>query len=364
VKWEKNIMAIKRIEMKDFLVFRGGFSADFSHGVNIFIGGNGTGKTTLIKCIYAVAQWSLSDSKALSVYPYFSTTPYVRSGNVIYPQISSDSDNSFIFKHSKEDAENNPYFRLFLKDDIFISYCGEIPVPEKLSFPSWKHNWKDIKIESAYIPEKDILEHTKGLLTFIEQKTTGFSEVYRNVLIAAMDVPTRKQSETQKSVCQKVSDIIGGKVIWEQSEGSFYTLKTDGTKIPFVNEASGYKKIGYLGLLVASGQLKPGSVLIWDEPENSLNPELMPKIVEIMLELAKSGVQVFIATHSYSLTRWFDVKNNNNQLKFFDLYKNNGIIECVESENYTGLKKSVLRDADTTLFNAVVAKSIGDNSYE
>ncbi|MDR1135793.1 MAG: ATP-binding protein [Clostridiales Family XIII bacterium] len=45
-------MAINRVEIKDFLVFKGEFTMDFCPGVNVFIGSNGTGKTTLLKTLY------------------------------------------------------------------------------------------------------------------------------------------------------------------------------------------------------------------------------------------------------------------------------------------------------------------------
>ena len=45
-------MAIDRVEISDFLVFKGKFTASFCRGVNALIGGNGTGKTTLMKCLY------------------------------------------------------------------------------------------------------------------------------------------------------------------------------------------------------------------------------------------------------------------------------------------------------------------------
>jgi len=41
-------MAIDRVEIQDFLVFKGEFSATFCPGVNVLIGDNGTGKTTLM----------------------------------------------------------------------------------------------------------------------------------------------------------------------------------------------------------------------------------------------------------------------------------------------------------------------------
>jgi recombinational DNA repair ATPase RecF len=43
-------MSIHHVEIKDFF-FKGAFSADFCMGVNVFIGGNGTGKTTLLRVL-------------------------------------------------------------------------------------------------------------------------------------------------------------------------------------------------------------------------------------------------------------------------------------------------------------------------
>jgi putative ATP-dependent endonuclease of OLD family len=46
-------MAIDRVEIKDFLVFKGDFVCDFCPGVNVLIGANATGKTTLMKAMYS-----------------------------------------------------------------------------------------------------------------------------------------------------------------------------------------------------------------------------------------------------------------------------------------------------------------------
>jgi AAA15 family ATPase/GTPase len=216
------------------------------------------------------------------------------------------------------------------------------------------------RLSIVYIPEKDILEHAKGLLPFIEGKPTGFSAIYKKVIVSAMDIPTNVQSDMQKSIGEKINAIIDGHIEWVQGEGSFYTIKNDGTRIPFANEASGYKKLGYLGLLVASRQLDSGSVLLWDEPENSLNPEIIPVLVDILLELQRGGVQVFVATHSYDIARWFEInKKDGDSLRYFNLRKIEGGITADVADDYTGLSDSTLRNAGDKLLKAVVKKSMG-----
>jgi hypothetical protein len=207
-----------------------------------------------------------------------------------------------------------------------------------------------------YIPEKDILEHARGLLPFIEQKATGFGQVYRDIIIAAQDVPTIIQSETQKSISQRIARIIDGEMCWNQTDGTFNTLKTDGTRIPFSNEASGFKKLGLLGLLVTSGQLDPECILLWDEPENSLNPELVPVLVDILLELSRDGVQIVIATHDYYLARYFDVRGDKAiPVLFHNLTKtDDGHIACNSSPEYINLPNNHLETASAELFKAVV----------
>ncbi|WP_406546605.1 AAA family ATPase [Succinimonas sp.] len=48
-------MIIKRIKLENFTVFTN-VKIDFDHGINIFIGENGTGKTHLLKVLYSACQ--------------------------------------------------------------------------------------------------------------------------------------------------------------------------------------------------------------------------------------------------------------------------------------------------------------------
>ena len=235
---------------------------------------------------------------------------------------------------------------------------------------AFQRNWGNVFTEGqinnyVYVPEKDILEHAKGLLSFIKQKQTGFSALYEDVLIAAQDVPTQEQSKIQKSIGQKIAAIIGGIVQWEQGDGMFYTIRTDGTRIPFAYEASGFKRLGYLGLLVASGQLQPGSVLFWDEPENSLNPELIPDLVNILLELSRNGVQIFIATHSELLASYFAVsRKKEDNLTFISLYIDNdsGEIKSDTDDRFDLLEPNTLKIESVKLYEKQIVKGLNGDA--
>jgi predicted ATPase len=307
-------MAIDRVEIENFLVFKGEFAVDFCPGVNVIIGGNATGKTTLLKAMYEKVKGA----------EYHRDLPI--GTKIVTENITFGNDG----KKLKEG-------KLSVIADVTENLHG------------------------VYIPEKDILEHAKGLLTFINQKQTGFGEIYEDVLITAQDVPTQKKSATQKSVGQKIFDTIGGDVHWDKGDGSFYTLRTDKTRIPFANEASGYKKFGFLGLLVSSGQLESESILFWDEPENSLNPELVPVLVNILLELARNGVQIFIATHSEILASYFAVnRQKDDVVMFYSLYKDGEEIKTEKSDRFDLLTPNNLTAEPVKIYERELEKRFGN----
>lgn len=99
-------------------------------------------------------------------------------------------------------------------------------------------------------------------------------------------------------------------------------LKKDGRKIDFSLEAEGLRKLGLLWKLIRNGLLEKGSVLLWDEPEANLNPELYPLVAGVLLKLQENGVQIFVATHSYNFAKYLEIRRKNKeQVMFHNLYK-------------------------------------------
>ena len=87
--------------------------------------------------------------------------------------------------------------------------------------------------------------------------------------------------------------------------------------------AEGMRKLGLLWQTDSGTErcLK-GSILFWDEPETNLNPKLFGPLVEILLELQRMGVQIFIATHDYVILKELDLRmNSQDQIAFHSLYR-------------------------------------------
>ncbi len=71
--WRKNNADFKIIKENDSL--SDGFKLEFCDGINVLIGENGVGKTTILKMIYAATQWSFEhtdEGKTKRLLQFFS----------------------------------------------------------------------------------------------------------------------------------------------------------------------------------------------------------------------------------------------------------------------------------------------------
>ena len=154
-------------------------------------------------------------------------------------------------------------------------------------------------------------------------------------------------------ILEKISQAIGGTVVFEND--TFYLLQFDGRKVEFSLEAEGLRKLGLLWKLIRNGLLEPGSILLWDEPEANLNPELFPLTAEILLALSRNGVQIFLATHSFNFSSYLEIlRTDTEQVRLHNLIKSgSGEIRGISAHHMDQLGRNALMDADEKLLDAV-----------
>jgi len=361
-------MAINRIEIKDFLVFKGNFSADFGPGVNVFIGDNGTGKTTLLKCLYGS-----TDTIAHKTSRYFDAPGFVSSKDDVYiSRITNMSDEEYLEEYQEIKHEFSPIV-VFLSsseqwnkiDEDFQSQINEMAshsMKGKVLNEKYFSNPLAFNVtkKSILIPATEMLSHSKGFLALCSELKMPFDQTQIDILAKAQFPETREIKQNAVSILEKIKKIIGGEVVYE--DDTFFILKDNGNKVSFSLEASGYKKLGLLWKLLRNGLLESGTALLWDEPENSLNPELIPTLVDILLELSRNSVQIFIATHSEILASYFAVnRQNGDNVVFTSFYKENGQVKTNTSDRFDLLVPNNLTAEPVKLYEKEIEKGLGGN---
>ena len=330
-------MAIKTIEILNVMVFRrhlrknnadfktieegdsfsDGFKLDFSDGINVLIGENGVGKTTILKMIYAATQWSIKQTdpgKTKNLVQFFSNS-------------IKDCD-------ALKNAENKEGYCYYKVSDGTHSFEDSLSHKGIFNYDQWL----GLNIQSVFIPTTEMLSHAKGFLAMNQKYSMPFDGTQIDIIVNASLPETREVPFVMTGILDKISTVIDGTVILEND--SFYVLKKDGRKVDFSLEAEGLRKLGLLWKLIRNGLLEKGTILLWDEPEANLNPELYPLVAEILLELQKNGVQVFAATHSYNFAKYLEIRRTSKeQVLFHNLYKSRNFLSDEAQKSFLGINE-------------------------
>jgi len=337
-------MAINRVEIKDFLVFKGEFSMDFSPMVNVLIGANGTGKTTLLKTMYGV----LNGKVANCFYSPVIKKSIGFGNGIIRIVIDNDSIAEFRQDVFNEDLGSSVH-----------PLTGKIKT-SRAGMSSFVREWSAKENASVFIPEKDMLSHSFGLLALKhERPSIPFDDTLTDIVAKAQLYPKKEMFDNP--LCSKIRAIIGGEVAYDND--TFIILKDNNSaQVPFSVEASGYRKLGLLWKLLRNGLLEPGTILFWDEPENSLSPEIIPVLVDVLLELSRNSVQVFVATHSELLASYFAVNREKGDVVLFaSLYKDGEQIMRDVSDRFEFLEPNYLTAEPVRLYKKEIERGLGGN---
>jgi energy-coupling factor transporter ATP-binding protein EcfA2 len=363
-------MAINCVEIKDFLVFKDEFSTDFCPGVNVLIGGNGTGKTTLMKVLYWACEFAdksiyekhkktIHLSKS-SEYPYiipFLPVDYFgrRNGTVLTD--NSDEVISRLRVTEFTSSEIGPVLNVFVAKSLDKVLLPVEDIDSNREF----YLWCNRELPSVFIPTTEMLSHSRGFLALNRERPVPFDKTEIDIIAKAELEPTHEITVNAAKVLEKIAEIIGGTVSYDGKD--FFVEKTvNNNKIPFSFEASGYRRLGLLWKLLRNGLLEPGSILFWDEPENSLNPENISLLVDILLELSRNGVQIFIATHSEIFASYFAVnRKKEDRVMFISLYKEGEHIRANNDDRFDLLEPNNLTAEPVKLYEKEIEKGLGGN---
>jgi AAA15 family ATPase/GTPase len=340
-------MAIKKISFENFTVFEK-MDIEVCGGINVFTGGNGTGKTHLLKALYAWCECEMLKDTAHENIDFISKV--FRCFNV------GSFNASFLVRNNCGEAKiavttDCGEHEVMIKNSVVKNVLGE----EILALVK---NARCIQnkaiIPSAFIPAKEMLTHS-GLEKDYTQRKLPFDITLIDILNKSGVSALKNLSNDMRSILDRIEVIIGGKVLFENNR--YYIAKANNTKIDFAVEAEGFKKLGLLYRLIETGNIAKGSVLIWDEPESNINPQNIPIIAGILLELQKIGVQIFVATHDYFLTKYFDVKKAKcNDILFHVLYKSGDTILHESNKDYTMLENNNIIKQSIELYKEEVKK--------
>ncbi len=322
-----------------------------SPNINIFIGKNGTGKTHILKTIYAACDIIKSKKNFAEKINKVFLPSKGHPGRLVKRSNTSVSGSIEIYRESVEKDE---------KIKLRISLSNHVKSYEKATISGSTKSWYENPFESVYIPVKEMLSNAPGFRSLYSSRQIAFDEIYADIIDRAL-LPFLKETadRARKKILMILQNEMDGKITIDNEE---FFLRNKQGKLEFTLLAEGFRKLGLLWALIRNGTLLNGSVLFWDEPEANLNPQLIKIVVEIILELQRMGIQIFLATHDYVLLKEFDLQAlNSDNIRFHSLYRNEKTkeIEVTNTENYLHIHPNSIDDTFANLMDRDIDRSMG-----
>lgn len=293
-------MSIDYFKVKNFNIFKD-LEVKFAKGVNVIIGENGTGKTQLLKLLYS----SHSDEKL------------IRQDIFHNKGFSTDIDS---LQYTMSSDDNNKY-------------------------------------PCVFIPGKDMMTHAKGFSAMYDKyKEFPFDKTYPMIIDKAQRWTLQETPLLAATIIPRLEKMLDGTIVVENND--FYVKKSNGNLIKFDMEAEGLKKIGLIWQLLMNESITKDTILFWDEPEAFINPKFIPELVEILLELSRHNIQIFVTTHDYIFAKYFDIKRQSTDaVQFHSLYSdNNQQIQCETQPNFKDLSHNTIMDIFIQLYKDEVER--------
>ena len=323
------------LRLRNFTAFQDA-AFEFVPGVNAFVGANGTGKTHVMKALYAV---QLAQSRELSdvrtiLEDLFQTKDAVDvvrlgTGKTAIADVSGRYA-GLLWGYS---GQRNFYA---------ISSPSETYKPER----------------PVFIPAIDMMGHTKGF-------TEAYDEVRLDFDLTCRDVVNLLRLERKNGTGHRVAPmdeplarLLNGEIERDDA-GRFYLVSKQG-RLPMPMVAEGLRKIATLVQLERNGWLATGTTLFWDEPEVNLNPILMGEIVSAILALTRRGVQVFLATHSYVILKELDLQTKREDTaRYFAFQAGADGTTVMATEDLSLLAPNPILDEYASLYDRELTRATG-----
>ncbi len=356
---------LKSLKLKNFTVFSEA-DFEFSEGLNVVIGENGTGKSHLLKAAYAIA-YVFYEEKGTNVNPDdedFGKT-VLNWGTRLKKKLQNVFKTESLYNLYKRQSDHHPTlvvktFSNDAEEHIFNTF--EKKVEQHIEILLYKgirtfHKIPEglVKEMPLFFPAKEILSIYPNFLSLYEKYHLAFDETYYD-LCKALSGPLLKNVEASASLLESLENIIGGKV----------KLKSDRFYISFPEQdeqedmeislaAEGVRKVAMLAYLIANDSLKKGASLFWDEPETNLNPKIMKDVAAALVHLSKNGVQVIVATHNLFLMKELSMQadklKDSKPARFFSLALEHGSVRIEQGERLTDLPTIVSLDEELALYD-------------
>jgi predicted ATPase len=292
------------LHLKNFTVFADA-TFDFGRHLNVIVGENGSGKSHVFKAAYAAiavsAQRAAAAPNTSPTKAYLETAIADKLRNTFRPDDLGRLARR-IWGHTTCEMTYT-----FAQPSLDLALHFSTAAKTKVTITKLPTAWVD-KVP-VFLPTRELLTIYPGFVSLYESRQTQFDETWRDTCVLLGNLLARGPREPAiKKLLAPLQEAMGGVVELDQAGRFYLNLKNGRLEMHLV--AEGLRKLAMIARLIATGTLLDKGYLFWDEPEANLNPKIIKAVAKTILQVAQSGIQVFIASHSLFLLRELYILQN------------------------------------------------------
>lgn len=261
-------------------------------GLNLLIGHNGCGKTFVLKAIYS----------ALKTIETYRRGKEQRSdkdilADKLYWTFQAHSLGELVHKGSSS-------LRFDMQSDAGETLLYVFGPSTTKSINSLKNTFGRRSANTIFIPAKEILSLKDIILDSRDNyKSFGFDDAYYDLAKALRPTTKGRNIKAFSEARKQLEQTVGGRISYDEKEHEWYFYGENNKKFDLSITSEGIKKVSILDALLGNHYLSKESVVLIDEAEANLHPEMISNFLNIVYELSKAGLQFFLTTHSYFVIR-------------------------------------------------------------
>ncbi|MCC4287893.1 MULTISPECIES: AAA family ATPase [Halomonadaceae] len=267
------------------------FNTEGFDNLNLIIGKNSSGKTWLLKLLYAVIRSQEEHGRGDDNREFYEVL-----SDKLYWTFQTDHLGDLV----KKGKQNRLKLATTMQDggQLTVEFSATTSKQVKPS-----HNTLLPRTDNTiFLPPKEVLSLWNIILkSALQDRTFGYDATYSDLVLALQNQPQKGRNYDSFSQSRSMLEaMFQGRVVFEDNQ---WIYKQGHAKYSIHGTAEGIKKIAILDTLLGNRFLSPHSVIFIDEPESALHPTAIIKLLDILGLLAKQGIQVFMATHSYYVVK-------------------------------------------------------------
>ncbi len=273
--------------------------------INLIIGDNGAGKTFLLKALYSALKSHESTDQSDGQRGF---------SKVLSNKLSRTFQTEKVGDLVSKGKGKRLQLTLNTKDNQYLVFSFGAETKSKIT--QLQNHLESRGASTVFLPSQEVLSPTPVILdSQLRDNAFAFDDTCLDLALALQkQSQPSADSDTLSLASRQLGAMLGGKIEFDTVKRC-WVYKKRNSRYPISAVADGFKKIATFDILLRNRFINEGSIVFVDTPESALHPTNVVELLDVISLLAQSGVQFFIASHSYFVIKKLLLVANNEKMQ-------------------------------------------------